>query len=150
MRCCTCLLHSRIRAVRSRCLAASKPRNYKTGGEGVGYHDTTSANEGGAYRNDAVDIQPTTDVGGGYNVGYVRAGEWLAYEVDIAAAGQYDITARVASADSGTKTLHVTVDGLDVSGPISVGVLHVLGFASQGPRRRFPPTRQVAQSAGLA
>lgn len=33
--------------------------------------------------------------------------------------GQYDITARVASADSGTKTLHVTVDGLDVSGPIS-------------------------------
>src|SRR5689334_23968636 len=35
--------------------------NYDTGGEGAAYHDTTPANEGGAYRSDAVDIEPTTD-----------------------------------------------------------------------------------------
>src|SRR5262245_55870852 len=33
------------------------------------YYDTTAGNSGGAFRNDNVDIQPTTDAGGGYNVG---------------------------------------------------------------------------------
>jgi hypothetical protein len=33
--------------------------DYKSGGEGVAYHDTTSGNSGGAYRSNDVDIQPT-------------------------------------------------------------------------------------------
>src|SRR5262249_28197149 len=36
--------------------------NYNTGGEGVGYHDTTPGNNGGADRTDDVDIEATTDV----------------------------------------------------------------------------------------
>jgi hypothetical protein len=93
--------------------------DYKSGGEGVAYHDTTSGNSGGAYRSDDVDIQPTSDQGGGYNIGCTRQGEWLAFDVAIAQAGYYDITARVASAVAGTKSLHLKVDGVDVTGPLS-------------------------------
>jgi hypothetical protein len=93
--------------------------DYKSGGEGVAYHDTTSGNSGGAYRSDDVDLQPTSDQGGGYNIGWTRQGEWLAFDVEIAQAGYYDITARVASAVAGEKSLHVAVDGIDVTGPLS-------------------------------
>ena len=43
-----------------------------------------------------VDIQTTTDTGGGYNIGYTKAGEWLQYTMDIAAAGTYNLDVRVA------------------------------------------------------
>jgi hypothetical protein len=42
--------------------------DFDNGGEGIAYHDTTTANEGGAYRTTNVDIQPTIDSGAGYNV----------------------------------------------------------------------------------
>lgn len=53
--------------------------DYKVGGEGVGYHDTTVGNSGGAYRTDNVDIQTCTDGTSCYNINYIRSGEWLAY-----------------------------------------------------------------------
>jgi hypothetical protein len=93
--------------------------NYDKGGDGVGYHDTTAGNSSGAYRSDDVDIRATTDTGGGYNVKGVRAGEWLAYSINVAAAGTYAIDLRVASSGGGG-TVHVTVDGADVTGPISL------------------------------
>jgi Carbohydrate binding module (family 6) len=91
--------------------------DYKVGGEGVGYHDATPGNSGGQFRSDDVDIEVTTDAGGGYNVGWSDPGEWLAFDVEIAQAGAYDLTARMAFGAAGTKTLHVEVDGVDVSGP---------------------------------
>ena len=33
------------------------------------YSDSDPGNTGGAYRTDDVDLEPTTDTGGGYNVG---------------------------------------------------------------------------------
>ncbi len=86
--------------------------DYTLGGEGVGYHDTTIGNSGGQYRNDNVDIETCADAGGGRDVGWVVAGEWLAYDVTVAQAGNYKLTARVASAVAGTKTLNVMVDGV--------------------------------------
>src|SRR5437868_13672015 len=59
--------------------------DFDEGGEGIGYHDLTAYNEGGAYRATDVDVQPTTDAGGGYNVGWVSAGEWLAYTINVGA-----------------------------------------------------------------
>jgi hypothetical protein len=85
--------------------------DYRSGGEGVGYHDLTAGNTGAVYRTDDVDIQATTDVGGGYNVGWTQAGEWLQYDVNVAQTGFYNFTARLASATAGTKTVTVTVDG---------------------------------------
>lgn len=64
------------------------------------YHDTTSGNSGGAYRNDNVDIESTSDSGGGYNIGWFDANEWLEYPVRISEAGHYRLQARVASPHS--------------------------------------------------
>ncbi len=87
--------------------------DYKTGGEGVGYHDLTAGNTGGVYRTDNVDIQATTDPNGGaYNIGWTDAGEWLEYNVNVAAAGTYSFTMRMASGNAGTKTATVSVDGV--------------------------------------
>jgi DNA-binding beta-propeller fold protein YncE len=90
--------------------------HYKAGGEGVGYHDTTSGNSGGQYRSDDVDIAA---IGSKFAIGWIKAREWLAFDVNVAHAGNYDVTARVASPWQATKTLHIEVDGQDVTGPIS-------------------------------
>src|SRR5215468_12302383 len=69
--------------------------NFDNGGEGVAYHDTTWGNSGGAYRSTDVDIEPASD--GGVDVGWIDAGEWLNYTVNVASAGTYTVTLRVAS-----------------------------------------------------
>jgi len=38
--------------------------NFDGGGEGVAYHDSDVANNGGQYRNTAVDVETTSDTGG--------------------------------------------------------------------------------------
>ena len=93
--------------------------NYDKGGAGLAYVDTTAGNSSGAYRADDVDIRVTGDTSGSYNVKSVRAGEWLAYTVNVAAAGQYAIDFRIASSGTGG-TVHLTVDGSDVTGPIAL------------------------------
>jgi hypothetical protein len=94
--------------------------NFDTGGEGVAFHDTDSANQGGAYRpSEAVDIQATTDTGGGYNVGWIQQGEWLNYTVNVKAAGAYDLALRVSNPGAGGK-LHVEIDGVNVTGSLTV------------------------------
>lgn len=93
--------------------------NFDKGGEGIAYHDTTSGNSGGAYRTTDVDIQSTTDTGGGYNVGWVAAGEWLKYTVNVTAPGRYTLSARVASKYTGG-TFHIEANGVNVTGPIAI------------------------------
>ena len=93
--------------------------NYRTGGEGIGYHDTASGNIGGAYRSDDVDIQACSDTGGGYNVGWIASGEWLGYDVNVTASGIYNITVRVASPKT-TGSFHIEVDGVNKTGTIAV------------------------------
>ena len=93
--------------------------DYRAGGEGVGYHDTTPGNQGAAYRGDDVDLQPTSDAGGGFNLGWVDHGEWLDYDLSITQAGQYVVSLRVASMRGGAG-LRLLVDGVEVSGLISI------------------------------
>jgi hypothetical protein len=46
--------------------------------------------------------EPTADTGGGQNVSYLAAGDWLRYDnVDLGAAGTLSVAARVASATGG-------------------------------------------------
>ncbi|WP_346839706.1 family 16 glycosylhydrolase [Microbulbifer sp. SAOS-129_SWC] len=67
------------------------------------FYDTTPGNTGGAYRSDDVDIEATSDTGGGYNVGWVETGEWLAFNgLNIPASGDYTVRLRVASQGGGT------------------------------------------------
>ncbi len=68
--------------------------DYDTGGENVAYHDTTAENQGMAYRlAEGVDV----DSGGAMHVGYVNAGEWIEYTVNVPAAGTYPTNFRVGS-----------------------------------------------------
>ena len=80
---------------------------------------STAGNTGGQYRQTDVDIEATSDVGGGYSLGYVSGGEWLAYRVLATATADYTLDARVASAGPGG-TFHVEVDGIDATGPMVV------------------------------
>jgi hypothetical protein len=93
--------------------------NFDEGGSGVAYSDTSAGNSGGKYRSTDVDIEVTSDTGGGYNVGWVSAGEWLQYTVNVARAGTYTLEARVASAGAGG-LFHVEVNGVNVSGSMTV------------------------------
>ncbi|MHA7056919.1 glycosyl hydrolase [Aquimarina sp. M1] len=95
--------------------------DYKEGGEGVGYYDLTSGNTGGAYRQDNVDIENTGDaLGGTYNVGWIDASEWLAYNVNATNSNNsYDIDFRVAS-PNGNGKFHLELDGVTITEVISV------------------------------
>jgi chitinase len=93
--------------------------HYDLGGQGVAYNDLTTGNAGTAFRTDDVDIEATTDAGGGYNVGWIQAGEWLEYTVNVTTAGTYTLTARVAATAAG-KTFHIELDGTNVSGTLTV------------------------------
>jgi carbohydrate binding protein with CBM6 domain/phospholipase D-like protein len=93
--------------------------NFDDGGQSVAYVDTTPGNSGAAYRSTDVDIQPTTDADGAFNVGWTKAGEWLKYTVNVAATGTYSLDTRVANIGTGAR-FHVEVDGVDRTGPISV------------------------------
>ena len=47
-----------------------------------------------------VQLETTTDAGGGQNVAYIDAGDWMSYDVTIPTAGTYRIIYRVASPNS--------------------------------------------------
>jgi|GEM_PF-1834027 serine protease len=73
--------------------------DFDTGGQGVAYNDTSAENRGGAYRDTEVDIGDATE--GGYFVGWIEAGEWWEYTVEVTEAGTYPVEALVASDDDG-------------------------------------------------
>jgi hypothetical protein len=56
-----------------------------------------------------VQTENTTDAGGGLNVGWIDAGDWMVYNVTIPAAGTYKVIYRVASPNAG-KTLRLEKD----------------------------------------
>jgi len=96
------------------------------------YNDSDSGNTGNSYRNDDVDIEATSDAGGGFNVGWTAAGEWLEYEINLS-AGLYAVTTRVASeASSGSYTLlldgeTIGSDSVSSTGGWQVFVTHTVG-----------------------
>ena len=94
--------------------------SFDTGGEGVGYHETSSRNIGGLYREDGVDVYATGDVGGGHGVGWTAAGEWLEYTIRVEAAGAYRLRARTARGAAGSRTVRFLVAGQDKTGNLVV------------------------------
>ncbi len=94
--------------------------DYDIGGQDVAYYDGTAGNTPNEYRSDDVDIESTTDIGGGYNIGYTATGEWLEYSVMVSTTGSYDFTFRVATDDFGTNGISVDFDEVDVTGNVPV------------------------------
>jgi hypothetical protein len=95
--------------------------NYDTGGQGVAYNVTSVNGTGNSYRSDGVDLETTTDTGGGYNLGWTGSGQWFRYTVNAASAGTYTVTLRVAAPSAVTGALHLSnASGTNLSGAVNI------------------------------
>lgn len=93
--------------------------DYDEGGAGVAYYDSDSENSGGAYRaDDGVDID-TADASGTYALGWLIAGEWTEYTVEVTSAGIQPFQARVASGGDGG-SFHLELDGKAITSTVTV------------------------------
>jgi Carbohydrate binding module (family 6) len=115
-----------------------KAADFDNGGEGVAYHDITRGNSyNSSYRTTDVDMYEDT-------VFWPEAGEWLEYTIDVERAGTYALVAQVSAAYPG-RSFHVELDGVDVTGPLSVPVTggwSIWGSAIKAGVR-FPAGRHV-------
>ena len=91
--------------------------DFDKGGEGIAYHDTSVANEGGQYRiSEGVDIENCSV--GGYNIGFTNNGEWIKYSINVTSTGLYTVTSLVSSYDGGGFSL--SIDDENISGEMYV------------------------------
>jgi Carbohydrate binding module (family 6)/F5/8 type C domain/Right handed beta helix region len=95
--------------------------NYDTGGQGVGYSVASVNGTANSYRPDGVDLEATSDAGGGFNVGWSAAGQWLRYTVNVASAGTYTLGLRVAAPGAVSGALHVAdASGTNLTGSVNL------------------------------
>ena len=71
--------------------------NYDTGGQGVAYNVTSVNGTADSYRPDGVDLEACSDTGCGDDLGWTAAGQWFKYTVNVATAGTYTVSFRLAS-----------------------------------------------------
>src|SRR3984957_13846530 len=81
--------------------------NYDTGGQGVAYNVTSVNGTGNSYRSDGVDLESCSDTGCGDDLGWTAAGQWFKYTVNVATAGTYTVSFRLASPSGVTDGLHI-------------------------------------------
>ena len=94
--------------------------DFDNGGEGVAYHATSPGNAGGVYRQTDIDIYPTTDTSGGYDVDFL-SGEWLRYTVEAAQSGAYRVDLRMFQVFGQVSgNIRLLVDGASVTGPLPI------------------------------
>lgn len=86
-------------------------------GNGISYLDISTVNEGDFRMDEAVDV--ATVNGEGATVGWISAGEWIEYTIDVASEGLYDVNFRFASGNSnGGGPFHFEVNGQKISSDI--------------------------------
>jgi Glycosyl hydrolases family 16/Carbohydrate binding module (family 6)/Ricin-type beta-trefoil lectin domain-like len=95
--------------------------NYDTGGQGVGYSVSSTNGTGNNYRSDGVDLEVTTDTGGGYDLGWTASGQYFRYTVNVETAGAYTVTFRVSAPGAVNDAFHLSnSSGTDLSGTVNV------------------------------
>ena len=95
--------------------------NYDTGGQGVAYNVASVNGTDNSYRSDGVDLETTTDTGGGNDLGWTATGQWFNYTVDVATAGTYTVGVRDAAPSAVTDALHIAnASGTNLSGSVSL------------------------------
>src|SRR6202035_5332046 len=68
-----------------------------------------------------VDLEATSDTGGGDDLGWTATGQWFRYTVNVATAGTYTVSLRLASPSGVTDGLHIaSSSGANLSGNINV------------------------------
>ncbi|MGB2105638.1 MAG: carbohydrate-binding protein [Porticoccaceae bacterium] len=58
-----------------------------------------------------VGTEATNDQGGGLNVGWIDAGDWMEYEINVFEAGNYSVSYRLANYSGSSKRVNLLVDG---------------------------------------
>jgi hypothetical protein len=95
--------------------------NYDTGGQGVAYNVSSINGSANSYRSDGVDLEACSDTGGGYDIGWATGGQWFKYTVNVASAGTYAVSLRLASLNGVTDGLHLAnSSGTNLSGSVNV------------------------------
>jgi beta-glucosidase len=101
--------------------------NYDTGGQSVAYNVTSVNGSANSYRPDGVDLEDTADTqdtsapGGAYDMGWTTPGQWFNYTVDVATAGAYTVSFRLASPYGITDALHIANSaGANLTGAVAV------------------------------
>lgn len=84
-----------------------------------GFNQTVQAES--YFSSQGVQLEATTDNGGGQNVGWIETGDWMAYSnINIPTSGTYTIEYRVASPNSGGRISLDLNGGATVLGQINV------------------------------
>jgi hypothetical protein len=91
------------------------------------------------FKQQGIQLESTTDVGGGQNIGFLDAGDYLDYYVDVAQAGTYTVEYRNAS-EGGTGAVKLQL--LDAAGDATD--LHSAAFSSTGGWQTWTTTSYEA------
>ena len=101
--------------------------NYDTGGQGVAYNVTATNGTANSYRSDGVDLEDTADTsdtgpaGAAYDIGWTGAGQWFKYTVEVATAGTYTVSLRVAAPTAVADALHIdSSSGTNLTGSVAI------------------------------
>lgn len=95
--------------------------NYDNGGQGVGYSVADSNQSLLIFRpEERVSVFTTQDVTGLYDIGYLSAGDWLNFTVDVATAGTYNVAFRFATDDTGMSCHLQNASGTNLTGAVVV------------------------------
>lgn len=97
--------------------------DYFEGGKGqdISYFDTATGNAGAEYGNFRVDenVDAVSDAEG-KTIGWIEAGEWLEYTVDISQSGYYKMDFRYASNNASGGPFSLELDGQQIASNITV------------------------------
>ncbi len=97
--------------------------NYDTGSQGLAYNVASVNGSNNSYRSDGVDLEVCTDTGCGDDIGWTASGQWFKYTVNVATAGTYTVSLRLAAPSAVTDGLHIaSSSGANLSGNINVPV----------------------------
>ncbi|MGJ8725586.1 MAG: carbohydrate-binding protein [Roseibacillus sp.] len=94
--------------------------DFDEGPSGDAIFDLDPENIGGAYRASSVDLENSFDSDNTFSIGWIENTEWTEYTVNVT-PGDYDITARIASAEVAPGLIRVLLDDREL------GIITVAG-----------------------
>jgi len=100
--------------------------DFDYGGEGIAYHNNTP-NDGqkAARPGEGVGTEPTGDEGGGYDLGWTNAGEWLEYSLSSVKDGLYNVLVRAAAPSSGASVTIKQIKGTSTGDTVIIGIFSI-------------------------
>jgi hypothetical protein len=120
--------------------------NYRSGGEGVGYHQTHAYGDPYYRSGSRIDVI-RADKEGGFSVFDIYPGDWLAYEVNLAADGVYQIRVRLAVAVGGG-TFHLELDDQPITETITIPTDSTIAIGNYNYHTDVNTSTTVPLSAG--